>query len=84
MAAPIKLGEQHYRRAVPRSINLEIRELEAESLLADISNKGFGESILFRIAHGLQHRVADMQGQVPRTVHVGWFHSLVQEPAISR
>ena len=64
--------------------NLEIRELEAESLLADISNKGFGDAILIRIAQGLEHRVADVQGQVPRTVHVGWFHSLVQEPTISR
>lgn len=87
MTAPVRLGEQNYRRAAPLSLNLsprrfeggnlEIRKLKGESLLADIPNKGFGDAILFRIARELEHRVADVQGQVPRTVHVGWFHSLV-------
>ena len=93
MTGSITLGNQHYRRAVPLSINLsarildggnlEIREREAETLLADIPTMGFGDALLFRIAQELEHRVADVHGQA-RTVHVGWFHRLVQDPTISR
>lgn len=86
LSPPVEVQGRPYRRAVPMSVNLsperfeggnlELRRVDDGMLLADVANKTFGDAILFRIGEGLQHRVADVLGEHPRVVHVGWFHAL--------
>ena len=85
---PFQGADGHqYQRVVPLSLNisrepfvggnLEMRSLPDKQLLADIANPVPGDALLFEISDGLQHRVADVTGDEPRMVHVGWFHCRV-------
>ncbi|MFK7954628.1 MAG: 2OG-Fe(II) oxygenase [Lysobacterales bacterium] len=85
---PFQGADGHqYQRVVPLSLNiseglfdggnLEMRSVPDHTLLADIANPVPGDGLLFEISEGLQHRVADVTGGVPRMVHVGWFHHRV-------
>jgi len=54
---------------------LRIREGRTGRVLHEVANTGLGDAILFRIAPGLEHRVADVEGTVPKTAYAGWFES---------
>lgn len=81
---PVEVEGHRFQRVVPLSLNLTrepfaggnlcMRTVPDEKEFADIENKGPGDALLFRIGPDLQHRVADVEGTVPRLVHVGWFH----------
>jgi hypothetical protein len=70
-------------RLIGMSVNLtegEFRGGEFELRQADgiawrLANTGPGDAILFRIADGLQHRVAGIEGDVARIAFAGWFQS---------
>ncbi len=53
----------------------ELRCQGADEILCQVSNTGFGDALLFRIAPDLLHRVAGMHGTVPKTAYAGWFRS---------
>ena len=71
------------RRLVGMSVNLstevydggvfELRDVETERPLASLANVGFGDAILFRLAHSIEHRVSDVTGACPKTAFAGWF-----------
>ena len=66
---------------------MQIRERASGKVVSEIANTGFGDAIIFRLDKGLQHRLTDMQGAVPKTAFAGWFepgplfHEFVRETA---
>lgn len=52
---------------------LEIRDVNSKQTLFRIANTGFGDAIVFRISHQLEHRVAPVLGTAPKTAYAGWF-----------
>ncbi len=78
-------SDVHPDRGVGMSVNLgptpyaggmfEIREEDTDPPLGAILNTGPGDAILFAIAEGLEHRVAPLDGIVPKTAFAGWFGS---------
>lgn len=76
-------SDVHPDRAVGMSINLsrdryeggvfEIRDERSGVVQGAIANVGFGDAILFQIAHGLEHRVTSVTGRAPKTAFAGWF-----------
>ncbi len=71
------------RRLVGMSVNLsadvydggvfEIRDVDTERPIASLPSVGFGDAILFRLSHDLEHRVSDVEGMHPKTAFAGWF-----------
>ncbi len=71
------------RRLIGMSVNLsvdiyeggefQIRDVETERPLASLQNVGYGDAILFRLSHSLEHRVSDVRGAFPKTAFAGWF-----------
>jgi hypothetical protein len=53
----------------------ELREAGARDAAWSIANGGPGDAVLFRIADTLQHRVTEVEGDVPRVAFAGWFQS---------
>ena len=51
-------------------------EIQLENL-ESVANEGFGDALLFAIANNRFHRVADVTGGGPRTVFVGWYHTVL-------
>jgi hypothetical protein len=66
----VNLGRQIYSGGV-----LQIRESESGRIVHEVANTGFGDAVVFRLSHGLKHRVTDVQGGVPREAFAGWFKS---------
>ena len=72
-------------RIIGMSINLskevyyggifQIRDHESGEILHQVANTGFGDGIIFRLAHHLQHRITNVEGAVPKTALAGWFKS---------
>lgn len=54
---------------------LQIRNSISKKTVHEISNTGFGDGILFKIAPSLEHRVTNVSGTVRRTVLTGWFRA---------
>ncbi|HYS25240.1 MAG TPA: 2OG-Fe(II) oxygenase [Vicinamibacterales bacterium] len=53
----------------------ELRHAGATNPEWSFTNAAGGDAILFRIAADLQHRVTDVEGDVPRIAFAGWFQS---------
>jgi 2-oxoglutarate-Fe(II)-dependent oxygenase superfamily protein len=53
----------------------ELRQAGATEADWRVTNAGAGDAVLFRIADTLQHRVTEIQGDVPRVAFAGWFQS---------
>jgi hypothetical protein len=53
---------------------LLLRDKVTEQTLSEVRNIGLGDAIMFRLAQHLEHRVADVVGDVPKTAFAGWFH----------
>lgn len=72
-------------RMVTLSINLServygggttlIREAASKRVVCELPNTGFGDAILFPIDPRFEHRVLDVEGDVPKTALAGWFNS---------
>lgn len=54
---------------------LQIRNRHSGQILHQVTNVGFGDAILFRIAEHLEHRQTDLEGTVVKTAFAGWFRS---------
>lgn len=77
-------------RLVGMSVNLsfdgyeggefELREREAPGRAAKIAPRFAGDAVLFRIDPGIEHRVAPLAGNHPRTAFAGWFRSGKPDP----
>ena len=52
---------------------LAVRNRDTGQVLHEETPAAFGETLLLRIAEGLQHRVFPVAGPVARTVVTGWF-----------
>jgi predicted 2-oxoglutarate/Fe(II)-dependent dioxygenase YbiX len=74
-----------YNRMVSVSINLspqiysggilQIQDCNTKQIIQEVSNTGFGDCVIFKIAPYLIHRVTKVTGKYPRTAFAGWFHS---------
>lgn len=72
-------------RMIGMSINLspevysggifQIHNRNSLQIIHETANTGFGDGIIFRLAHHLQHRVTEVGGSVPKTAFAGWFRS---------
>jgi len=72
-------------RMVGMSINLstevyvggifQLRECKSKEILYQMANIGFGDGIIFRLAHHLVHRITNVEGTAPKTAFAGWFKS---------
>lgn len=72
-------------RMVTLSINLSdevyrggttlVREAATRRVVCELPNTGFGDAILFPIDPRFEHRVLDVEGDVPKTALAGWFNS---------
>ena len=51
-----------------------MKHRNAERILCEIRNVGFGDALLFRISKDLVHRIQGVKGEVPKTAFAGWFH----------
>jgi hypothetical protein len=54
---------------------LEIRHKITQRMITRITNTGFGDAIIFRLADYLEHRITEVEGVVPKTAFAGWFKS---------
>lgn len=54
---------------------LQIRDRRSGEIVHESANVGPGDAALFRVADFLEHRVAPVEGSVPRTAYAGWFGS---------
>ncbi len=52
---------------------LQFRRADSEVIATEVHNTGFGDATLFKIEHGLKHRVTPTTGRHRRTVYAGWF-----------
>ncbi len=50
------------------------------AIVRDVALTGFGDTILFRLAETLNHRVTDVETGPSRTVFTGWF---LRRPTLS-
>jgi hypothetical protein len=72
-------------RMVTLSVNLSdglyrggttlVREADTKRVVCELPNTGFGDAILFPIDPRFEHRVLDVEGEVPKTALAGWFNS---------
>lgn len=60
----------------------ELRETATRRILGSFPNQGLGDAIVFRLAPYLEHRVAAIQGHVPKTAFAGWFFPEPEFPAL--
>lgn len=60
----------------------QLRAAGDRRVLGDYPNQGLGDAILFRLAPYLEHRVAAIEGHVPKTAFAGWFFSEPEFPAL--
>lgn len=70
VAVSVNLGRAPYRGGA-----LQLREASTRAPLAEASGVRYLEALLIRIDQSLEHRVAPVEGPVPRTVLAGWFRS---------
>ena len=70
IALSVNLGRSVYSGGV-----LQIRESEAGRIVHEVANTGFGDAVIFRLAHGLCHRVTNVEGEAPKEAFAGWFKS---------
>ena len=61
---------------------LQIRDAESKKILHEVTNTGFGDAIIFRIAPFLDHRVTDVEGKVSKIAFAGWFQAEPDDQAI--
>jgi len=52
---------------------LQFKRVDSDEIVKSIHNTGFGDATLFKIDHGLKHRVTPITGAVRRTMYAGWF-----------
>jgi 2-oxoglutarate-Fe(II)-dependent oxygenase superfamily protein len=72
-------------RMITLSINLSdgvyrggttlVREADTKRVVCELPNTGFGDAILFPIDPRFEHRIADVEGDTPKTALAGWFNS---------
>jgi 2OG-Fe(II) oxygenase superfamily len=70
VALSVNLSSQAYDGGL-----LQIRGYPSGEILHEESNTGPGDALIFRIAPELQHRVARVTGNRPKTAFAGWFKS---------
>jgi hypothetical protein len=69
-ALSINLSSEVYSGGV-----LQMRLARSREMITEIPNTGLGDAILFKISPYLQHRISEMEGDVPKTAFAGWFLS---------
>jgi hypothetical protein len=53
---------------------LQLRDDRTKATLAEISNTGAGDCVIFRLGDDIEHRVLPVTGAVARQAYAGWFH----------
>ena len=61
--------------AVYRGGTTLVREAATKRVVCELPNTGFGDAILFPLDPRFEHRVLDVEGEVPKTALAGWFNS---------
>ncbi|HUP76881.1 MAG TPA: 2OG-Fe(II) oxygenase [Acidimicrobiales bacterium] len=64
----INLGSQPFTGG-----ELEIRDAKSHDILSTVHNVVPGDAVMFRIDKALQHRLANVRGDVAKTACAGWF-----------
>jgi len=54
---------------------LQVRDRNSKQILNEVANVGFGDAVIFRLAHHLEHRVTEVTGKASKTAFAGWFKS---------
>ncbi|MBI3591532.1 MAG: PqqD family peptide modification chaperone [Candidatus Melainabacteria bacterium] len=62
---------------------LQIRNRYSKKIIHEVSNIGFGNTIIFRVGENLEHRVTHVNGKVPKTALAGWFVSKAREKLLT-
>ena len=70
LAVSINLSPEIYQGGI-----LQIRNKKTGKIVSRVVNTGFGDSIFFRLADSLEHRLSEVKGKVPKTAFAGWFSS---------
>ena len=70
LALTVNLSDEPYEGGT-----LMLRERNTGKNLAELTNTGLGDAILFRIGKDLEHMVSDVSGATARTTLAGWFES---------
>jgi hypothetical protein len=70
IALSLNLGTAPFRGGI-----LQVRKGRAAPIVSEVANTGFGNAVIFKISSELEHRVTQLQGDVPRITFAGWFWS---------
>lgn len=70
VAVSINLSSKSFEGGI-----LQIREEKSGEIVSEISNKEFGQGVLFRISPKLEHRLTQLEGTAVRITYAGWFRS---------
>jgi hypothetical protein len=54
---------------------LRIRDVEKSSIVSEISNTGFGDAVVIRLAPQIEHKVSRVTGPIDKTAFAGKFKS---------
>ena len=55
--------------------SLQLRDAKSNQVLQEVTNAGFGDLLIFRIAKELEHCVMPVTGKVPKIACAGWFQA---------
>jgi len=70
VALSVNLSTEIYSGGV-----LQIRERRSKRIEQEIANVGFGDGVVFKLDKSLEHRITDIEGEIPKTAFAGWFQS---------
>jgi len=70
IALSLNLGTAPFRGGI-----LQIREVRGGRIVSEVANTGFGNAVIFKISPELEHRVTQLESDVPRISFAGWFRS---------
>jgi len=73
----INLSREAYRGGI-----LQIRDQDSQRIISEVDNLGIGDAIVFRLSRSLQHRITDVEGEVPKTAFAGWFRAQPDFPSL--
>lgn len=71
LALSINLSEGAYKGGI-----LQLREKKSKKMLAEMSNTGPGDALLFRLGTHLEHQLTPLEGRTAKTAYAGWFGGL--------
>lgn len=63
---------------------LKIRNKKTKEIIAEVSNTGFGDAIIFPISEDLEHMVTEVESNVAKIAFAGWLSSKISIETFSK